>query len=83
MYGGPLKVLSFSRIISGISKSLNLVSQIIPIYEKAKPLISNTKKAISSIKSVNIPPKMQVKSITNKSYAPSVNTDYNNPTFFK
>ena len=43
MYGNPIisNSLSLSKIITGISKTLNIANQVIPIYKQAKPLISN------------------------------------------
>ena len=45
---------SFLKIISGLSKSLNVAKQIIPIYEGAKPMVQNAQKAFSLLKNVNI-----------------------------
>lgn len=43
MYGNSLmsSSLSLGKIVSGLSKTLNIANQVIPIYKKAKPLISN------------------------------------------
>ena len=43
MYGNSIisNSLSLSKIITGISKTLNIANQVIPIYKQAKPLISN------------------------------------------
>ena len=43
MYGNSIisNSLSLGKIITGISKTLNIANQVIPIYKQAKPLISN------------------------------------------
>ena len=76
--------LSFTKIISGISKSLNIVNQIIPLYENAKPMINNARKAFSILKEINfnniqnpkIPTQIPQRKIATKS------SYHNNPTFF-
>ena len=42
--------LSFGKILGGISKTLGVVNQIIPIYKEAKPMINNAKTALSIVK---------------------------------
>ncbi len=42
--------LSLTRIIGGISKTLNVVNQVIPIYKEAKPLVSSARNAMSLLK---------------------------------
>ena len=45
--------LSFTKIISGISKSLNIVNQVIPLYKEVKPIISNASGILSIFKEMN------------------------------
>lgn len=45
--------LSFGKIVSGISKTLNVANQMIPIYQQAKPLLSNAKGALGLLKAFN------------------------------
>lgn len=45
--------LSFTKIISGISKSLNIVNQVIPLYKEVKPIISNASGILSVFKEMN------------------------------
>ncbi len=49
---GPRAIpgLSFTRMIGGISKTLGVINQIIPIYKEAKPMINNARNALSIIK---------------------------------
>ena len=44
--------LSFTKIISGISKSLNIVNQVIPLYKEVKPIISNASGILSVFKEI-------------------------------
>ena len=56
MYGYNLFSRGFSlvRILNGLSKGLNIANQVIPIYNKAKPMVSNTKNIFKTIKNINI-----------------------------
>ena len=39
MFGNPYGTgLSFTKILSGISKTLNVANQVIPLYKEAKPI---------------------------------------------
>ena len=42
--------LSFSKIIGGISKTLTVANQLIPLYVKAKPIISNAKNTLGVLR---------------------------------
>ena len=49
MYGAPLSnTLSFSKVLSGLSKTLTVANQVIPLYKQAKPLINN----LSSVRTI-------------------------------
>ena len=51
MFGNPYNTgLSFTKVLSGISKTLNVANQVIPIYREAKPMIPKRKKNISALK---------------------------------
>ena len=72
--------LSLNKIVSGLSSSLNIINKIIPIYEKAKPMLGNIKKytKLFSNKQKSIPIK--------NTFTQTINhkkQHYNNPTFFK
>ncbi len=73
--------LSFNKIVSGLSNSLNIANKLIPLYEKGKPLLKNVKNLISLLtNNVNT----NKKSITPQNNASSFNKiKFNNPTFFK
>lgn len=42
--------LSLPKVIGGISKTLQVASQIIPLYQKAMPMISNARTAFKVLK---------------------------------
>lgn len=41
---------SIGKLVGGLSKTLGVVNQVIPIYKEAKPLVQNAKNALSLIK---------------------------------
>ena len=67
--------LSLTKILGGISKSLTIAEQIIPIYQKISPTISNLRNIVANYKLPSQNNKMQIKTITN-------NSNSHNPTFF-
>ncbi len=82
--------LSFRGVIGGLSKTLGIVNQMIPLYKEAKPMINNARNAISIIKefSNNAPAKIITNTEKNlKPLKEKVNTiSLNNqkgPTFFQ
>ena len=38
--------LTLTKVISGLSKTVNIVKEVIPIYENVKPMLGNTKKIL-------------------------------------
>ena len=52
---GGIGSLSLGRILSGISKTINVANQVIPLYQQAKPMISNARSALSLLKTMNTP----------------------------
>ena len=53
MYGTPLlsNSLSFGKILGGLSKTLSIANQVIPLYQQAKPIIGNLGSTMSVLKS--------------------------------
>lgn len=47
---GIARGLSFTKIIGGISKTLQIANQVIPLYQKAKPMISNARSMMGILK---------------------------------
>ncbi len=90
MYPGNFKGLTFGKIIGGISKTLNIVNQAIPLYKQVRPLINNASSILSIFKEFNKPDTVtnsKEKSIAISNTLPlktkitSIST--NNPTFFQ
>ncbi len=93
MFPGTVKTgLTLPKVIGGISKTLNVANQIIPLYMQAKPMIQNAKSAFSVAKEIMAKPKnsaAQVKttlpskdSIQKKETGSAVVVNTNNPVFF-
>lgn len=56
MFGTPIRTgLTFTKVLGGISKTLNIANQVIPLYREAKPMIRNAKTILSVLKDVNKP----------------------------
>ena len=57
MYGSNLcgitNNLSISKVIKGISKTLNIANQVIPLYQQVKPIINNASSILSVFKEFN------------------------------
>lgn len=72
---------SFLNIINGLSKTLNIANQMIPLYKQVKPLITNSNKVISNLQNLkfNAKPKVNNQTINNTSLIKQINT----PTFFQ
>ena len=86
MFGPNLtQGFSLTKMLSGLSRGLNFANQMIPLYQQAKPLISNARKLMGIIKEFSHynPPKEN--SITppqkNTSEAQTIATS--NPVFFQ
>ena len=45
--------LTFTKVLSGISKTLSVANQVIPLYREAKPMIKNAKTILSVLKEMN------------------------------
>lgn len=52
MFNGtpPPNPFSIGKLIGGISKTLNVANQVIPLYKEAKPMLQNARNAINIIK---------------------------------
>lgn len=54
MFGAPVtNGLTFTKVISGLSKTLSIANQVIPLYREAKPIINNAKTIFSVLKDIN------------------------------
>ncbi len=47
--------LTLPKILGGISKTIGVVKEVIPLYEQAKPLWNNAKTALKVLKVMNTP----------------------------
>ena len=53
MFGNPYGTgLNFTKVLSGISKTLNVANQVITIYKEAKPMINNAKTILGALKDI-------------------------------
>ena len=90
MFGNPYGTgLSFTKVLSGISKTLNVANQVIPIYKEAKPMINNAQTILGAPKefgkSTNSNNSSNTKNTDSekKDTTPKIRTvSNNNPTFF-
>lgn len=83
--------LSFGKILGGLSKTLGVVNQVIPIYKEAKPMIQNAKTAFSLIKEFGNSATNRVMTNTEKNLKPikeqinnmNIRENKKGPTFFQ
>ena len=81
MFSSNLKnVLSLPKVLSGLSKTLNVANKAIPLYKQAKPMINNSKKLLSIAKNFNN--NSNEKSLLNKNTKIN-NIGLNQPKFFQ
>ena len=45
--------LSLLKIINGLSKTLTIAKEVIPLYKQVKPIISNSGKLLNNINKLN------------------------------
>ena len=95
MFPSPVRSgLTLSKVIGGVSKTLNVANQIIPLYMQAKPMISNARNAFKIAKgilstpstsntsqNVNVALSNKEKTTTIKEEQPTI-VSTNNPVFF-
>ena len=89
MFGNPYGTgLSFTKVLSGISKTLNVANQVIPLYREAKPMMNNAKTILGALKDIgkgnnNQTTTLKNNKTTKKDTTPKSRTVSNhNPTFF-
>ena len=95
MFPSPVRSgLTLSKVIGGVSKTLNIANQIIPLYMQAKPMISNARNAFKIAKGIlstpstsntsqndNVASSNKEKTTTTKEEQPTI-VSTNNPVFF-
>lgn len=75
--------LTLTKILSGLSKTISIANEAIPLYENVKPLLGSSKKIMkyfqnNKVKTVKRKENTSVKKTTITNYCST-----NNPTFFK
>ncbi|MBE5806337.1 MAG: hypothetical protein E7313_06525 [Clostridiales bacterium] len=83
--------LTFGKMLGGLSKTLGVVNQVIPIYKEAKPMIQNARNAFNLIKEFGNTTTNRIVTNTEKNIGPikekinSLNSLENKkgPTFFQ
>lgn len=78
---------SLTRMLSGLNRGLSLANQVIPIYQQAKPMISNARQIIGAIKEFahsDIPLSKPASNLANEKNTgqPSMQ-NMSNPVFFQ
>lgn len=48
--------LTLGKVLGGISKGLTIANQVIPLYQQAKPMITNARKVMSIVKEFKAAP---------------------------
>lgn len=98
MFGGVAGVskgLSFGKVLTGLSKTLSIANQVIPLYQQAKPMIGNAKSAFKLLKEFSKPAEAEtvkkekavkidnnIQKKTNTSSSSKVESNRNLPVFF-
>ena len=88
MFGPRITPFSFSTVLGGLSKTLNVVNQAIPLYKQVTPMISNARKAISLIKEFSNTSINKTLTNINENVKPTIQShvkidNKNRPTFFQ
>ncbi len=72
--------LSILKVVNGLSKTLNIANQMIPLYKQVKPMIANSKKIVNGIKNLN-QNKLPNTNNNNNTNTYNNNNRYNNSSF--
>lgn len=85
MFGTPVNTgLTLPKVIGGLSKTLSIANQVIPLYKEAKPILNNAKTIFKVLKTINTPSKKSTTNLINKPKKEEnkLNHSSNTPTFF-
>ena len=75
---------SLLKIINGLSKTINIANQMLPLYNQIKPIITNGSKLLSNINIPNSTKENTNKIINKKNELETPTNNTNNlPTFFQ
>ncbi|CDE38433.1 unknown [Mycoplasma sp. CAG:472] len=76
--------ITLAKVLSGLSKTINIAKEVIPLYESVKPMIRGAKNLPKILNTLN---KSSKENETNKKFSTIKTTIesslINNPTFFK
>lgn len=54
MFGTPINNgLTITKVLGGLSKTLSIANQVIPLYKEAKPMLNNARNILSVLKDLN------------------------------
>ena len=83
---GATKTFSFSNLLNGASKTLNVINQAIPVVTQLKPIINNAKTMFRVAKAMNSSDSIKANdnTTTKKEVVKeeNISTNNNGPTFF-
>lgn len=75
--------LSLAKVLSGLSKTIGIVKEAIPLYESVKPMLGNSKKIMNLLKKNNVVDLRKNDNETSKKMTTESSQIINNPVFFK
>lgn len=77
--------LTFGKVLNGISKTLSIANQVIPLYQQAKPMINNAKTIINVLKGIKSTPTTtpKIKITQKEKEIKTTNINSNTPIFFQ
>lgn len=82
MFGPRTSIYSLGTIINGISKTLNVVNQAIPLYNQINPMIKNARNALGIVKEFNKSTILRANNNINN-IKKNIIPNNNRPTFFQ
>lgn len=78
--------ITLAKVLSGLSKTINIAKEVIPLYESVKPMIGSAKYLPKILNSLNRGSKVSesTKEVNSSTIKTTIESSLiNNPTFFK
>ena len=78
--------ITLAKVLSGLSKTINIAKEVIPLYESVKPMIGSAKNLPKILNSLNRGSKGReiTKEVNSSTIKTTIESSLiNNPTFFK
>lgn len=78
--------ITLAKVLSGLSKTINIAKEVIPLYESVKPMIGSAKNLPKILNSLNRGYKASesTKEVNSSTIKTTIESSLiNNPTFFK